>query len=139
MSWLLGFIGSHLSADLAARFQALHPQPRCELRSHTVYLVAGGLTETCLHGSFSPRQTEAGWAICGVGLESRVHSCRFLNAADWQQILAAESPPLKKLDGHFVAVKWKPDQIECFTDQLGLRTLFLAHVDNGTVFSTRLD
>jgi hypothetical protein len=139
MSWLFGFIGPHLSPENAGRFQALHPTPRVAFHSSTTYFAAGGLPETCLHGAFSNQQRDAGWAVTGVGLERSGHNCRFLNEADWQQILSATSPPLKKLDGHFVAVKWKAETIECFTDQLGLRALFFTSLDGGTVFSTRLD
>jgi len=139
MSWLIGFIGPHLSPENASRFQALHPAPRFAFHTSTTYFAVGGLPETCCHGAFSNQQRDAGWAVTGIGLERSGQNCRLLNEADWQQILSASSPPLKKLDGHFVAVRWKAETIECFTDQLGLRTLFLTALDGRTVFSTRLD
>ncbi len=139
MSWLFGFIGPHLSPENTGRFQAVHPAPRVTFHSSTTYFAAGGLPETFLHGAFANEQRDAGWAVAGVGLERSGQNCRFLTGADWQQILSAASPPLKKLDGHFIAVRWKAETIECFTDQLGLRTLFLSALDGGAVFSTRLD
>jgi len=139
MSWLFGFIGPHLSPESASRFQALHPEPRFAFHAPATYFAVGGLPETCWHGTFSNQRPNAGWAVTGIGLERSEQNCRLLNGADWQQILSAASPPLKKLDGHFVAVRWKSETVECFTDQLGLRTLFLTALDGGTVFSTRLD
>ncbi|MDZ7290763.1 MAG: hypothetical protein ONB44_14120 [candidate division KSB1 bacterium] len=138
MSWLFGFLGQHLSPESVERFHSLHPKPILEFHSRTTYLAAGGLPETCLHGSFSDSQHGEGWTVCGLGMERKEQTHRFLQAADWQRLLALEHPPLQKLDGHFLAIRWKTNEAQCFTDQLGLRTLFIAQVNGGTVFSTRL-
>ncbi len=139
MSWIFGFVGPHLSSESMSHFQALHPEPNFASHSAMVYFAVGGLPETCFYGSFSSQQPDAQWAVSGIGLERGGQYCRFLNEADWRQILSAASPQLRKLDGHFIAIKRKPQSVECFTDQLGLRTLFLFPVNGGTVFSTRLD
>ncbi len=139
MSWLFGFIGLHLTAESDNRFRALYPKPLFEFRSSNTYIAVGGLPETCLCGTFAQQQNRERWAVCGIGMERNGQNCRFLSQTDWQQLLAAESPPLQKLDGHFIAITWNAEEVQCFTDQLGLRTLFLADVDDGVVFSTRLD
>ena len=141
MSWLFGFIGSTVPFGKRKELNSIHPTPISQFDKDGIYLAAGGIKETCLHGVFSDVYGEAtsGWVVVGLGIKRHEQYCAFLSAADWVSILSSSQPKLNDLDGHFVALKYQRNRIECFTDQLGLRTLYLAQVKNGVAFSTRLD
>jgi hypothetical protein len=80
-----------------------------------------------------------GWILLGLGIVRHREYSTVLSNHDWQSILSSETPHLQTLDGHFVAVKWGSSKIQCFTDQLGLRTLYLAKLERGFALSSRLD
>jgi hypothetical protein len=102
-----------------------------------MYLAVGGIPETCLF-RFKPEENK-GWAIVGLGIEVTEANTRFLAGADWDEILSKETPWHNSLNGHFVAIRWKQNRVECFTDELGQRTLFFGKCSEGICVSTRLD
>ncbi len=138
MSWVFGFTGTSLSPALRERLVALHDAPLHRAESPTLYVRAGGLRETCFGGRL-PEEPDGGWLVVGLGIERHEKHCTFLDAAAWQQRLAQPTPDFGGLDGHFVALRWRPGRVEAFTDVLGTRTLYLAELPGGTAFSTRLD
>ena len=75
----------------------------------------------------------------GLGIERKETSCRFLKVSDWQTLLSKQKPDLSYIDGHFVAIRWQNGIVECFSDQFGLRTLYISRLANSIVFTTRLD
>ncbi|MCL5021563.1 MAG: hypothetical protein M1339_07910 [Bacteroidetes bacterium] len=60
---------------------------------------------------------------------------------DWAQILRANEKvrEVQPVDGHYVAVCWDANELELFTDPLGLRRAYVADCGNFIVASTRLD
>lgn len=62
-----------------------------------------------------------------------------LHKNDWRNLLLSDTLQIDKLDGHFVVLRWNKNQIELFTDQLGLRTAYYGTCNEGLCFSTRLD
>lgn len=142
MSWILGFLNRcTFASNRLARIRLIHPRPIYSIERDTFYLAAGGIPETCLCGSF--RETFEnnfnGWFVVGLGMMKNSENCRFVSAIEWQTILSSSHPELTQIEGYFVAIKWKSNQVQCFTDQLGLRTFFIAEADDGIMFSTRLD
>ncbi|MFB0509898.1 MAG: hypothetical protein ACETVX_05330 [bacterium] len=136
MSWVFGFIGQNLNSDRIKKFATIHHQPIHRIETNNIYIAAGGIKQTCQLGVFSE---SSGWLVVGSGIKKEAGQFRILSSVDWQSILTSDEVRLHELDGHFVVIKWQANQIKFFTDQLGLRTIYLAKTDNGIVFSTRVD
>jgi hypothetical protein len=135
MSWLFAISNS----DVASRKPVSKPDktPLFTISTPTLSLAVGGNPDTCFWGS--DEATSTGWAVLGIGIISRDYRSTILTRDDWHRLLTQDSFEPGSLDGHFVAVRWKPDQLECFVDQLGLRTLYFSNYDKGICVSTRLD
>ena len=130
MSWLLGFLGTSLSPTRREGLVSLHPSGSVT-EADGFYVASGGLPETHHLGT--------NWAVVGLGLRYEDTHTSPLNHADWDRLLTPHAPDLRSLDGHFVAVRWQPGEVVCLTDPLGVRTLYLTTLPDGTAFSTRLD
>ena len=142
MSWLFGFTGLKLSNEQTAKFSAIHSQPLFSYRSDKIYLSAGGNPATCLFDSDSAvvrDSPDTRWLALGMGILQHDNHRRVMSAADWANRLKHDDPHFNALDGHFVVLRWQSESIECYTDQLGLRSLYFLHSDGGTAFSTRAD
>ncbi|OLD78246.1 MAG: hypothetical protein AUI33_03705, partial [Ignavibacteria bacterium 13_1_40CM_2_61_4] len=75
----------------------------------------------------------------GTGIKSGNGAASIMMMDDWRRVLSRQSFDPQSLDGHFVVLRWNGDCIECFTDQLGLRTLYFGKGAGGQCISTRLD
>lgn len=53
--------------------------------------------------------------------------------------MSSDRPRIDRLGGGFVAMRWRPQRLEAFSDVLGLRSLFWMRLETGTLFSTRAD
>jgi hypothetical protein len=62
-----------------------------------------------------------------------------LTQQDWANLLTQPTFSATDLDGHFVVLRWRKDRVECFTDQLGLRTVYYGKCEQGICLSTRMD
>jgi hypothetical protein len=137
MSWILAHIsegpGSPEPVAGSAAGNLLHVATAPGL-----HLAAGGIPETCLFGEgiVGPG---SGWAVTGLGMQTSAGCTTLLGTAEWAAILSRPEPDVSHLDGHFVAVRWRPGITEWWTDQLGLRTLFHAALPGGFCVSTRLE
>ena len=138
MSWILGFNGTSLSPALRERLVALHDDPLRRGESPTHYIALGGLPETICTGVL-PDDPAGAWVIVGLGIQRHDDHCSFLDADAWSALLSQATPDLTGLDGHFVALRWQGGRVEAFTDNLGVRTLYLTTLPDGIAFSTRLD
>lgn len=138
MSWVLGFSGASLSPALRERLTALHDDPLHCSEGRTHYVALGGLPETC-HAGVLPNDAEGAWAVVGLGIQRYDDHCAFLDTDAWETLLSRPRLEVGGLDGHFVALRWRPGQVEAFTDTLGVRTLYLTTLPDGLAFSTRLD
>lgn len=142
MSWILGLIGTSLSPVIRERLVSFpRNEQLADLQSWSevnLHLSVGGLPDTCHYGQLLPKE-EGNWAVVGLGIERQDDQCTFLENQDWRSRLSSPNPVIEDLDGHFVAVRWNQHQVECFTDSLGVRTLYLAKLPAGIAFSTRLD
>jgi hypothetical protein len=140
MSWILGSIGAFTEAE-RARISSIHDRPLTVIQTRNLYLAAGGISATCLHGRFTSTQNTPwdGWMIVGLGIRWERGSCSFYSTNEWSKVLAAAHPDFSHLDGHFVALRYNDREIQIFTDPLGLRGAYASKIAGGFVFSTRLD
>ena len=142
MGWLIGYTWKTENGEVRDQISAM-----VKGRLHTVSIpdleiVAGGIEETCLRGESlndSHPEAKSKWIVCGLGVRADQERSRFLSVADWSRILAAEKPNLSEIDGHFVICRWCNGELEFFTDQLGIRTVYFTQRPDGIVFSTRID
>ena len=137
MSWLLGAVNVSTSTMNKARgLVGQTPSLLVQGTSTPFFLAAGGLSATCLHmPSLSP---ESGWAVVGVGVRLEGQASRVYATADWHHVLSQKPDTLQNQSGHFIAVHWDAQGFHCFTDPLGVRTLYFVRSDNGVLFSTNL-
>ncbi len=135
MSWL--FVVTQRGPDTGKRIPFCHEAPLHTISMPGFYLAVGGDADT----SFCERDLNrnSGWAVVGIGISSSDSGASILTQADWARLMTTDAFDASSLDGHFVALRWKDSTIECFTDQLGLRTAYFSDYENGICISTRLD
>lgn len=100
-------------------------------------IALGGNPDTCFWEGSAEAQT--GWAVVGIGIHRDDSRDTIMSRADWSRLLQQRSVDTMPLDGHFLALRWDGRLLECFTDQLGLRTAYVAENTGGICISTRLD
>ena len=140
MSWIIGFLGAKIGSIPSLALRSITPAPIYRLENPQLYIALGGIQETCFFGSGEEGETNStGWAVVGLGIKLQNGQARFLASSDWNAILSQAQPDFQDLDGHFLAIRWQGQNVQCFTDQLGLRTLYFTKFKGGVYFSTRLD
>ncbi|MBI5473149.1 MAG: hypothetical protein HY961_12470 [Ignavibacteriae bacterium] len=135
MSWILGVLSANLHQHDISRIaeaSVLHAT-----RTPSLSLFAGGSHATCLVDS--AKDTTSGWIVVGLGIKLREEHTSILAQQEWHALLSKQKPDLDDVDGHFVAVRWTDNRVECFSDRLGLRELYFCSIPGGIVFSTRVD
>lgn len=135
MSWIVGYVGEHLTRPRRERLAALATDPVVERFGRTYYVAAGGLSETCAGGDLPDEQGH--WCIVGTGVRLEADECRLLRPSEWRRRLSAKRPSLDRLGGGFVALRCSTRRVEVFSDVFGLRSLYWRRVDDGYFFSTR--
>ena len=114
-----------------------HETPLHSISTPRFYLAVGGNPDTVFWENNKERLT--GWAVVGIGILNKESHASILKHNDWAQLISQKSFDATSLDGHFVAIRWNNNQLECFTDQLGLRTVYFTTYPQGVCISTRLD
>ncbi|MEM6648239.1 MAG: hypothetical protein AAF730_18510 [Bacteroidota bacterium] len=134
MSWLIGWTGEAAAAPALPRELHRHSEARWGVAQ-------GGLRATCRWG----HHPESGWAwgVVGLGMRLGDDGLHPLTDADWHALIprAADAlrDQLRRLNGHFVLVRWSAEEIQAFTDPLGTRTLYYAQHRQQLHLATRLD
>ena len=100
------------------------------------YILCGGLEETCRGGTFGDG---GNWFVVGTAIRTADGRCRILRGEDWQRLLSPSSPDLRSLGGGFIALRTRGSTVDVFSDTLGVRTFYWSQLDDGILFSTRLD
>ena len=136
MGWLIGTFGNY-SNDELRKLKSLHPQPLHSFISDKIYITAGGIPETCL--SSIQEDDLSGWITCGIGIKYENGNASLMNKNNWNSELSKKDFSQFHLNGHFAIAKWNADKLELFTDQLGVRNLYITKLNDNFVFSTRLD
>lgn len=135
MSWL---VAVNKAVDrMGTVTSCYHGTPLCTISLPGFYLAMGGSPDTSFYESNT--ETSSGWAVVGTGISIVNSHASLLTRDDWARLLTRTSFDATSVDGHFVALRWSNGGIECFTDQLGLRTIYFAEHDGGICISTRLD
>jgi hypothetical protein len=135
MSWL--FAISRKCDDTTTEESYPHGTPLGIISTPHLYIAIGGNPDTAIREHNT--ETSTGWAVVGTGIRRSNSGASILTRDEWGHILAQESFDADYIDGHFVALRWKDDRIECFTDQLGQRTVYYASYYGGICISTRID
>jgi hypothetical protein len=136
MSWIVGIIGESIPPETIAQIKKLSAYP---LKSIDVpsefFAMMGGNNQTlhCIHHNDDSYTLITGLGIAGIG-----HSSSILTSNEWEKLTASERPNIGHLNGHFTIVQYHNHSIECFSDRVGLRTLYFARSNHGWVFSSRL-
>lgn len=141
MGWLLGLFGNFSETELR-KCKRIHSSPLYQIKTNHLYLVSGGLPEACIFSPSSDYLSEQkeGWVISGVGIQTKNNDrASFMKKQEWDTELSKTVFDPSVLNGHFVAAKWNANEIRFYTDQLGLKNLYMAQEDGYVVFSTRLD
>lgn len=139
MGWLLGVFGNYNDVDVDS-WKKLYHSPLNTIKNKDLYIVFGGLPETCLNSNPTPpSDSKRGWLACGVGIKTMGSQASYMSQADWATELSSDSFDPNTLDGHFAIVKWGGGGLKLFTDQLGLRNIYLSKKQDYCIFSTRLD
>lgn len=135
MSWIFGVSESGRNGNIENSPD--HGRTLFRLNRPGLVLEAGGNPRTCFFESSA--NGESGWIVVGTGIRSENSHGAIMTATDWGAQIEKLPSAVERTDGHFVALRWKGNKLECFTDQLGLRSFYFAGIDGATVFSTRLD
>ena len=138
MSWVFGIIKSDGSVPFPNGFEGLHSNPLAKFSSPNIYIALGGIPHTCFY-EVQEKSPETGWAMVGVGIRIIGPEARILTKEDWKKLFSISPFPVHTLDGHFIAVRWNKNEIEFYSDQLGIRTLYFGKCREGICFSTRCD
>jgi len=133
MGWLTGLAGNFSEDDLQ-KVKSFHQSTLFSFKDKNIYISAGGIEETCLR-SFSKNQ-KSGWIVCGLGIKYDSDNASFMNIKDWDEELRKKNFSPYHLNGHFAAARWNENQIELFTDQLGVRKIYVTQTADYTAFTT---
>ena len=136
MGWLLGCFSTGDIGVVRQRIQAVAGGVASFAISQETMLAVGGGTELTCHFH---SQEHSGWIVCGLGIASENNGCRILQSQDWHRLMSQPEPPLHELNGHYLTLRWNAHELVAANDQLGLRSLYFSHHNNGIIFSTRLD
>lgn len=140
MSWIFGIIGNQNKVNLK-KVRSIHPDTLFTHETSELYIAAGGIKDTLHVNNLVKGNTRSGWCVVGLGIKNRYDEFSMMSREDWNTFFKDfKSERFSQLNGHFAAIRWEKGKVECYTDQLGLRNLYLTNLDgNFTIFSTRLD
>lgn len=138
MSWFLGGIGN-FKEDLFTDIQRQVPAHLFKIFSGDMFLIAGGIPNTCKFEISNHALNKKNWLQVGAGI-TREHPQKFLSNSDWQNIVDNNSEADLTIDGHYVLASWNKDKIFIVTDRIGLRDFYFCKDEHGNIFfSTRID
>ncbi len=134
MSWIFGIVGdtnllnnSHLSFPQEIKFKH---------QTSKVLIYSGGIDENTLCKTLTE---DSGFVVLGIGIKSRFDKFGFVTEKEWENIISGTQIESKKLNGHYVVIRYEKASIKMFNDRLGVRDLFFYKTDTSIIFSTRLD
>jgi len=131
MSWLFGYFGN------TERQKITSPDtPLYQFKDSNLILFAGGNKQTFF---FKSDTNDSCWAVAGVGLKPFENGYEVLHQSEWSNYLSADKVNLKPVNGHFAAIKYSNNELKFFTDELGLREIYILKLNAGFGFTTRID
>lgn len=132
MSSFIGFYGKN--ALLETRIKKLADDPDFVFSNESVFLLASG---SPLNTHYFKDENNKGFVACGIGITNN-DSPRTMTLKDWRKVVDDPSR-FHDLDGHFAIATWNENELSLFTDQLGMRNIFIHRSKEAILFSTRLD
>jgi hypothetical protein len=131
MSWIFGYFGN------TDQKQFTSPEtPLYSFKDSNLILFACGNKQTCFLKS---NASDSCWAVAGVGLKSEKDGYNVFSENEWDTHLISNQINLDPVNGHFVAIKYFDNELKFFTDELGLREIFIVKLPDGYGFTTRID
>ncbi len=131
MSWIFGYFGNVSIRKINSPEISHH-----SFKDSNLILFVGGNKQTSFLRS---NQLNSCWAVAGVGLVSSESNYKVLEENGWNNLLASTKVDLTSVNGHFVIVKYIDGELKFFTDELGLREIYVVKLPDGYGFSTRID
>ncbi|MBE0570335.1 MAG: hypothetical protein IH618_02230 [Ignavibacteriaceae bacterium] len=131
MSWIFGYFGITDRKNFTAPENPLY-----SFKDSNLILFAGGNNQTCF---FKSNSLDSCWAVTGVGLKSENDGYNVFGENEWDIHLIPNQINLNPVNGHFVAIKYYNNELKFFTDELGLREIYLVQIPNGFGFTTRIE
>ena len=134
MGCLFGYYGKNV--DKAAKFaKSLDIKKLYTLKNNNLFIVFGGIPETCVVND----NKKSGWAVLGLGIIFKDNCSKIMDKKEWEKVLKEKDQLNKKINGHYILVKWKNNTISFISDPLGVRNLYYSDEKEEKIFSTRLD
>lgn len=131
MSWIFGYFGNGNGLHICS------PEtPHHSFKDPNLILFVGGNKQTSFLRSNQPNSC---WAVVGVGLKSTESGYKVLDESNWNNLLSSTKVDLSPVNGHFVVVKYSDGELNFFTDELGLREIYIVKLSDGYGFTTRID
>lgn len=135
MSWLIGAVGN-ITNELRKQVSTLADSQLVKHDDANLLIIAGGIKKTCLFQVDNTNREN--FVSVGVGIINNENTIRFMDDKLWENINSVEEA--RKLEGHFVNVRWNKGEVKIFTDVLGLRDIYYSSITNDCIiFSTRGD
>jgi len=131
MSWIIGYFGNGNKLQISSPEAPLH-----SFKDSNLNLFAGGNNQTSF---FKSNSLDSCWAVAGVGLKSSDSGYKILDNIEWDANLHPKQINLSSVNGHFVAIKYSDNELKFFTDELGLREIFIVKLPEGFGFTTRIE
>lgn len=134
MSSFIGFYGKNDS--LKTSIKNLVPNFAFTLDNTPLFLCANGNPlNTHFHNN---SDSNFGWVSCGIGISSE-EKPKVLRQNDWINVFDNKLDLHNSLNGHYAIIKWNQKEVKLYTDQLGMRNIFIHRNKDHVLFSTRLD
>ncbi|MCK9280797.1 MAG: hypothetical protein M0P71_09260 [Melioribacteraceae bacterium] len=135
MSWIFGAINA--SEDVSKIKSVLKEKSLFSFDSNNISILSGGNSET----SFSENDIaqQKGWVSVGTGIIEDSSNFSICNKEKWNSLLSRKEVDVKNIFGHYVIIKWDKKNLSIYTDQLGLRDIYISKNCSKIYFSTRID
>jgi len=138
MSWIFGIVKKNKQLTLPKK--GYYP---CTSKDKFVvdtkeYYFSCGLGH---HNSFYTydKKNNSGWMVCGTGIKIINSSFKVMEYNDWDEFLSNPYNNISDLNGHFILLEWKENEIVIRNDQFGMRDMYITENSNYIAFSARLD
>lgn len=135
MSWIFGAINAR--EDVNKIKNVLKEKPLFSYDNNIVSIFSSGNSETCF--SENNINHSKGWVSVGTGIIEDDSNFSICNKEKWSTFLSHKEVDIQNIFGHYVIIKWDEKNLSIYTDQLGLRDIFISKTGNKLYFSTRID
>ncbi|MHB1050513.1 MAG: asparagine synthase (glutamine-hydrolyzing) [Bacteroidota bacterium] len=136
MSWIVGMIGNAIpEIEQKAMLSRYEYSGKTIGEPGTFLAIAGGNPDTL----FSYSDDSFSLLVAGIGILRAASSASILTVHDWVKRLTPDIPDIADLDGHFIIIRYRNGILDCFSDKVGLRTLYAARTHFGWTFGTQLE